>query len=48
MASPAADTTHDSGSDDETFWDEGKATGDALGTTFGDASIAGASLLFHS
>ncbi|KAL3162830.1 hypothetical protein ABBQ32_009284 [Trebouxia sp. C0010 RCD-2024] len=41
MSSPALDTTQDSGSDDETFWDEGKAAGDALGTTFGGASIAG-------
>ena len=45
MTSPALDTTQDSGTDDETFWDEGGATGDALGAAFGGASIAGASIM---
>ena len=43
MSSPELGTTQDSGSEDETFWDEDKAREDNIGAAFGGASIAGAS-----
>ena len=42
MASSDMKAVQDSGSEDETFWDESKATEDHLGAAFGSASVPGA------